>query len=672
MKTGRRVWGAVALTALAGLFVFGTFIATYLFHDFGVPLGWDTPGYAWRTNVAEELGLREIGTPIPPPGPTNPGRPGFVTLASLLQNLGGGTPYHMAAVLPAVMAAAAGLAAGVLASMTLGRSAWVLAVVTVGVGVSPFLIHSINVEQYQDNALAIAISGLVVICASIATWDHRAILPAILFTAILGIVHWSFLQVMAAVLVIASFMLLPQSLRAWRAGEKRLAVTPSAGFILIALGGGLSAVLILNGLLGAELPAARLIRGQLVSKLNRDYPAYGLPLYVGAAMIGLWFTIREANSDSLSGKRARGLFALLLAWCMVLIGAFVGFGALHMALPMHRMLAFCIAIPLLAAIGLVSIGSLGHQDWRPLGVTAVILILGAATWWAGNRWFSFHPVMRGEQIRAAAAASGYLDASEVPVNRPIVFVVDDRGPAAWSRVWLEMHTLRAGMDPGRVAATHAHVGSVRSYLESRPDRVTHPVPGGVRPTVYSALSDSYFSSTRVVLRESPIALLINSGTQDYEAWVAANPQAMVTPGLAIVEGPPPTEAVRQEAARRAAMAVKGSSPSGVDLPILGLLVLVLLSVVGAGWTDALLGGWLRTWEATALAPAIGAATLILGGVALNSLGLPLNGLSAIGVVVIIALGGWMLALHRSLALRLMAGGLLHEAGTQFKRLRLRS
>ena len=31
------------------------FVATYALHRFSVPLGWDSPGYAWRTNCDTEV-----------------------------------------------------------------------------------------------------------------------------------------------------------------------------------------------------------------------------------------------------------------------------------------------------------------------------------------------------------------------------------------------------------------------------------------------------------------------------------------------------------------------------------------------------------------------------------------------------------------------------------------
>src|SRR5262249_15930178 len=121
--------------------VVGLFAAPYLVHHLRAPVGWDTASYAWRTIFALHHGVRDLPVVLPAPGRTNPGRPGFVIVGGLLSSALGTTPLTMVAVLPAVSAAATGLAAGALTSVALDESRWVAAAVALGVGASVFMVH---------------------------------------------------------------------------------------------------------------------------------------------------------------------------------------------------------------------------------------------------------------------------------------------------------------------------------------------------------------------------------------------------------------------------------------------------------------------------------------------------------------------------------------------------
>ena len=90
--------------------------------------------YFWRTNLAVARGIRNLPASVAMPGPANPGRTGFVALAAVVGSIEGVAPFRYAEILPAVMAAASGLAAGALVTSALRRAGWETAVVAVGVG----------------------------------------------------------------------------------------------------------------------------------------------------------------------------------------------------------------------------------------------------------------------------------------------------------------------------------------------------------------------------------------------------------------------------------------------------------------------------------------------------------------------------------------------------------
>src|SRR5215470_6692439 len=75
--SARRVAGSfipVLLIAAMAVAIAGFYLATYVWHRFDVPLGWDSPGYAWRTNLARAVGIGNLPGSVPYPGPVNPGR----------------------------------------------------------------------------------------------------------------------------------------------------------------------------------------------------------------------------------------------------------------------------------------------------------------------------------------------------------------------------------------------------------------------------------------------------------------------------------------------------------------------------------------------------------------------------------------------------------------------
>ena len=68
-------------------------------------------------------------------------------------------------------------------------------------------------------------------------------------------------------------------------------------------------------------------------------------------------------------------------------------------------------------------------------------------------------------------------------------------------------------------------------------------------------------------------------------------------------------------------------------------MLLLLGVVGLGWTASLLDS---TWVGRlAVAPAVGLCALVLGGSFVGRVGLDLNGIAGTTLVVVLAAAGWI-------------------------------
>jgi hypothetical protein len=180
------------------------------------------------------------------------------------------------------------------------------------------------------------------------------------------------------------------------------------------------------------------------------------------------------------------------------------------------------------------------------------------------------------------------------------------------------------LSPERIDHAYVYLGTPEAYLArtatESPDRPTR-----------SALSERYLA--RIPLGREPVGVMLQGfNPQEYQRWTGLHPDRVVAPGLAVVEGPilewtpPPPIAV----------------PPYTYLGIggLGLGALVTISLVGLGWSLVFFGRWVRPVEVVALAPAVGIAVLILGGVLLDRIGLRLSGATGVMVVLLVAASGW--------------------------------
>jgi hypothetical protein len=249
--------------------------------------------------------------------------------------------------------------------------------------------------------------------------------------------------------------------------------------------------------------------------------------------------------------------------------------------------------------------------------------------------------MNPSQLIEGATAARYLDAIGIRSSRPVVFVVDSRRASAWSDVWLAAHTLRAALPADRVPFVYMFVGKPEDYLAQRPTTLrpdTDPI-SGISPSEYNGISSLYFAALAPTYGQQPVALILASASPEFDHWTDTRPMDVAGPGVAVVRGPEPVGAVR-------------GAPDPVPAPgwfyLAGLALggLAVLAAAGAGWALALLGPWVGVVEVAGLAPAVGAAALLLGGVILDVLGLAVGGWEAFVIVGLVAVTGWVAAVTR--------------------------
>ena len=134
--------------------------------------------------------------------------------------------------------------------------------------------------------------------------------------------------------------------------------------------------------------------------------------------------------------------------------------------------------------------------------------------------------------------------------------------------------------------------------------------------------------------DSPlVVVIIQRYNMDAFPTAASLPQArQVANGVVVVNGPPAVPSVPVGPTPRA-----DTDRWGILLT--GATVVALLLACGLGWALVLL-----PWDpvtVTGLAPALGAAAIILVALAWDTVGLPLHGPDALGPLVVAGAAGWL-------------------------------
>jgi hypothetical protein len=328
----------------------------------------------------------------------------------------------------------------------------------------------------------------------------------------------------------------------------------------------------------------------------------------------------------------------MLAWCQITLLFFVWGWIFGKPVPTHRVLAMCLALPALAVLGLLWVADRASRRRRVLAAALVIAGLAGSAAVAQRTWLGYRPVMDPAVLAEAETAGRYLISAGVPVDRPVVFVIDDRSTFAWSNVWLLAHTIRAGLPPDRVPDTYFYVGRPEEFLAHRPTDLRPGSVAEISAPRYQALSASYFGAMASTYRSDPVAVLLRSSNPVFNEWIGTRAGSSVSQGVAVVRGPRPGSKL-QPASVPVALGF-------LRLMALGAGALALLAAIGGGWALFLLGDWVGSAELAALAPGVGAAICVLGGVALAAAGVPLTGPGAVLGAAALAAAGWLAGLGR--------------------------
>ena len=613
------------------------FTGLYFVNGYRFPIGWDTARYLFHTNFIAERGFgTEIRHLLPLAESVTANRPGFPVIALTLSSLLQTSAFRVAPAIPIAGAIATALAIGAFGSFALGLKRWEMAVVSAITAVSATVIRLLAPETYTDNLLAAAICIAALIPVVAAVEHGTSFIPAVVLLGVAGIIHPATFVVVVAALGVTALIYAPPSWRSWRSGETPLLSTPAGRLGVLLSGSGILAAIGLFGLSSSGPDVRGVYREELEKKFRADLPLYRLPLTlplagVGAAALAAW----GSNGPDGSSRR-RFTLVLALSWAAVAAVGIVAFFA-GRDLPAHRFIALFLLLPLLVALGVLALGRvLASRLSVAAGVIAVVLATGTLVFLGYRDLYVTIPQERGVRwmdkgkIDDALTAGRYLDMVRVPENAPVVFVIDDHGPNPVVSVSQQTYVIAANLRPERTDQARFYFGDPERYLQGKPTFL----PGRPR---YNQMSALLWRDIRPLVAKKPVALMLASYSPLYLETVTEHPELRTINNTVVLNGPAPPRAK-----------IRNSIPASGPLRILGmeLATLFVLAIVGLGWAIALLPKAIRSREVIAVAPAIGIAFVVMGGLLLDRTGIRLTGVAATVTPLLVAVAGWALAARR--------------------------
>jgi hypothetical protein len=645
----RRDLSAFVVVCAAGGVLLAFFLGVYKANQYRMPIGYDTPRYLFQSTLVADLGVAHVPHLLPPPKKSLATRTGFPVLVLTLSSLLSTSTFKAGAMLPPVSAAALALAAGALVSWGLRRTAWELGAVALIVGTSAVMVRLMVPETYTDNLMAASVLVAALVPTVSAIRDGPGLICATALLALGGVIHPQFFALFAGILGLVALLYVPASWRAWRRGDVELLHTPAGRLALIIVGAGAIAAIVFFASVRSWPVGARQTRTDLIGKLRSDLPLYRFPLTVPVAVLGVAVLgalgLRRADAANVPGLpsgpavrfAARFLLALAVVWGLVTLLGVIDFyrGSTTAA---HRLLSFLLPFPLMMAVGILALGRVLAVRIRwSVGVAIVIAATGAIAFLGYRDFYVNIPAQRGIEfmdtgkIKDAATAQAYLERS-VPADRPVVFVIDDRGPNPLSWVPEMAYMIRTVLPTERILNTYIYVGDPENYLAGKPT---------LRPTPrqYNGNLPRYWPTIQRLLPRHPVALLLASYNDAYQPFVAAHPGSVIAPQVALLAGPRPWEPIADVSFPTGP---RGVVPTG----LLALGTFLILGLVGCSWAWAALPRSVRPFEVLALCPAIGIGTLVVGGNLVDAAGLRLEGVvGALTPLLVAAVGfvaAWMI------------------------------
>jgi hypothetical protein len=628
----RNRWVVAAAAALVLSFgIFLLYFLAYPIRHLSVPAGFDPPYYVWRAQhlVGDGIGHGALAS-----------RPGYPILSGLLGSVSGLSQLDVTIFLSMVLIPVLALVVGAFVANGLdrGRLAWILGVGSAGVVVGATQLVGENLANILNIALEVA--ALIPLANAVSGEEPaRGLWAAVGLIVASGMSHWIFLPLFFAVLGVGCVLAVRRSLEEWHRG---VPLWRTESGLLASAGAGSAAITatLVGVVLRAPFRTIEIAQdsGLFRKKIRTDAVRLMVPGSVGILGIRWIPSIRRrAEVAEASDRRFAFSLRILTAWTWVM-GIGLVFGILTWFLPPTRFLAHLVALSGAVTVAIVLtegarwLGRRFTRDrrrWLPRAVPALVVIAALAVLSLPGliRWYPYPVLMDPQALAEARNAGRYVSA--LPPGEPVVFLTDYLGgkPGAYATVMID-RTIRIGMPRHRDTDVFVFPGTLQDLLAGR----RTPAPNSSADRI----SRPYWDDVRGLLpADPPILVLRATGFAQYQDAVARG-AVVLAPGVAKVRGP--------DLPLGAAPAAAGPSPASSLAGGLGwgLGFLVLLWVVGAGWTRVALGSGVAPEVSVSLAPAVGAAALILGGLVAAEAGVRPAGLGGFLTVAAVALLGWVL------------------------------
>jgi len=622
-------WPAWALATATLVAVAGVFLSLYVLHQLRVPVGYDTPKYVWRARLVADQGMAALSS-VPHGVAVTADRPGYPVLVDLWSAALGASPFRLAMVFPAVASVLIAAGAAGFARACLLRPAWQAPLFGLAAGASPLV--ALMAGGHADNLLLSVVALGAAVAVLLAADGRRTVVAAALLLGSGAAIHWTFTALLGALLAALGLALVPESVRARRGGTPWVR-TPS-GRALGAVAGGAAVGAGALALAPASPALPGLSRHGFLIKLRQALPDTWWPVVAPAAAVG----VAALAADRRASRMPRRALIFLVLWSATPVLAVAALEAGASA-PAHRVLEFALALPLLAAAGVIAAaeglagtgrarsraGRAGGR--RPAGLALGTLLVAAAA--AGtvaasvSAWRGTQPTIDDPELRQVRTAAAYVDG--LPQGRPAILLVDTGTFRPDVDAILADHWMLLSVDTDRIATVAVYVGDYDRLLADRPT-----VRGEER---FDRGSSRFYSGTRALAPRNPVVIALSTLDRSFPKLAAARPGSEIAPGVAVLRGPLPP-------GRFASASIPGR-PSVFLLALLTLGAVGLTTAVGSGWSVALLPPGVRV----PVAPALGVAVLVLGGTTADRAGIRLHGLAALAVLGALAAGGWVAALR---------------------------
>ena len=510
-------------------------------------------------------------------------RPGMPALTLTVGGTLGLSQLEVIAGLGAAFAAAIGLGS---AALLRGPDRPLWTSILAGALAGAFAVHLAG--GYFGNIVFAAIFLAALVLLSTEQGEATSVVAVVLLLGAGGLTHPLFLLI-GIIVLLCAVPFLPS-------GRRRVVWLSAAGGAAVT-GVGMATMLLGQAPLRVDTSAdsffrragfAAELKGELFDRLGHHWVRY-----VPIVLLPLaWFGRKIAASTQR---------AFLASWAWVCLGGLAASFVVQ-TIPGVRMIAFAYALPILAGLGLWRLaGQLPNRKVAAL-VTAVLAF--AMLWGAALTWFRERPYTTPDTVQQIRSAGVVAD--ELPPGTPLIFVVDEPSEDLVAfRVTNAGNLIRAYMPAERIADVRVYVGRIDNFLADEPTLDGSPKHDALSTTYL----DDLHASGVTAQRETGHVFVLD----------AFNP-----PGAEL-----PIDAI-----------AGADLPSPWSIVVSGVLVFALLWTVGFGWARAVTRDNII---ATALAPALGAAALILVGVVADRIGLRLSGPTPLAVTALAGLGGFVFA-----------------------------